>query len=593
MRFRLIRLRFRRRIRKGQQQVEDLSQQAEQHIENHFFRRFGRLVPVKRFVIGWLALVLLIIGLLVTQNISLSSYYQTLKAVPGGIYNEGVIGTFTNANPLYATSSVDTTVSKLVFASLFKYDDNNNLVGDLAQNYETDDKGMVYTVHLKPNLTWQDGKALTSSDVLFTYQTIQNPDAQSPLQSSWQAIKVTAPDKLTIVFTLPNPLASFPYSMTNGIVPSHLLAKLEPADLRSADFNTANPIGAGPFAWSSIQVSGSDPTTSQSQIRLNPFKDYHAGTPKLQHFVIHAYATQTQLISSFKTNQLNGAQGLTQIDQDLRNMPGLQDHSLLLSAATMVFFKTSAGVLSDSKVRLALVQSTNTTSIIKQLEYVTLPVREPLLIGQLAYDRSKQQPGLDLAAAKATLDADGWTVDKDGIRVKAGNKLTFKLTVADTSEYHNVVQNLQQSWMALGVQVVPQFLNTADFQATLSGHDYEAVLYGISIGVDPDVFAYWHSSQADIRSNNRLNLSEYKNTAADTSLEAGRTRLNPDLRVVKYKSFLDAWQQDNPALGLYQPRSLYVTNGTVMGLVDHTLNTPTDRFSNVWNWQVRLAKVTN
>lgn len=593
MRFRLIRLRFRRRIRKGQQQVEDLSQQAEQHIENHFFRRFGRLVPVRRFVIGWLSLVLLIIGLLVTQNISLSSYYQTLKAVPGGIYNEGVIGAFTNANPLYATSSVDSTVSKLVFAGLFKYDDNNNLVGDLAQNYDADDKGIIYTVHLKPNLTWQDGKALTSSDVLFTYKTIQNPDAQSPLQSSWQAIKVTAPDKLTIVFTLPNSLASFPYSMTNGIVPSHLLAKLMPADLRSADFNTANPIGAGPFAWSSIQVSGSDPTTAQSQIRLNSFKDYQAGTPKLQHFVVHSYATQAQLIKAFKTNQLNGAQGLTRIDQDLINMPGLQDHSLLLSAATMVFFKTSAGVLSDSKVRLALVQSTDTANIIKQLGYATLPVREPLLIRQLAYDRSKQQPGFDIAAAKATLEADGWTVDKDGIRVKAGNKLTFRLTAADTPEYHNVVQNLSKSWMAIGVRIVPQFLSTADFQATISRHDYEAVLDGISIGVDPDVFAYWHSSQVDIRSNNRLNLSEYKNTVADTSLEAGRTRLNPDLRVVKYKPFLDAWQQDNPALGLYQPRSLYITNGTVDGLVDHTLNTPTDRFSNVQNWQIRLAKVTN
>ena len=593
MRFRLIRLRFRRRIRKGQQQVEGLSHQAEQHIENHFFRRFGRLVPVRRFVIGWVALVLIILGLLVVQNINLSSYYQTLAAVPGGIYNEGVIGAFTNANPLYATSSVDSTVSKLVFAGLFTYDDKNNLVGDLAKDYVTDDKGVVYTVHLKPNLTWQDGKPLTSLDVLFTYQTIQNPDAQSPLQSSWRDIKVTTPNKLTVVFTLPNPLASFPYSMTNGIVPSHLLAKLPVADLRSADFNTAHPVGAGPFAWSSIQVSGSDPSTSQFQVELMPFKHYQAGEPKLQRFIIHAYATQAQLIKSFKTNQLNGAQGLIQQAKDLISMPGLQEHSLLLSAATMVFFKTSAGVLSDSKVRLALVQSVNVPNIIKQLGYTTLPVREPLLIGQLAYDASKKQSGFDLNAAKATLDADGWTVGKDGIRVKSGNKLTFRLTVADTPEYHNVVQNLHQSWLVLGVQMVPQFLSTADFQGTLSGHDYEAVLYGISIGLDPDVFAYWDSSQADIRSNNRLNLSEYKNTIADASLEAGRTRLNPALRVFKYKSFLDAWQQENPALGLYQPRSLYITNGIVSGFVDHTLNTPTDRFSNVQNWQIRLAKVTN
>lgn len=593
MRFRLIRLRFRRRIRKGQQQVEDLSQQAEQHIENHFFRRFGRLVPVRRFVIGWMSLVLLIVGLLVAQNINLSNYYQMLQAVPGGIYNEGVIGAFTNANPLYATSSVDSTVSKLIFASLFSYDNNNKLVGDLAQSYTTDDRGVIYTVHLRPNLTWQDGQALTSADVVFTYKTIQNPDAQSPLQSSWQGITVTAPDKLTVVFTLPNPLASFPYGMTNGIVPSHLLAKLLPADLRSSDFNTAHPIGAGPFVWSSIQVSGSDPTTSQSQIALLPFKHYQGGAPKLQQFIVHAYATQTQLTKSFKANELNGAQGLTMENEALKSMAGVQEHNLLLSAATMVFFKTSAGVLSDSKVRLALVQSVNVPNIIRQLPYATLAVREPLLVGQLAYDASKRQIVFNLVAAKAALDADGWTIGKDGIRVKGGNKLTFRLTVADTPEYHMVAQNLYQSWTALGVQLVTQFFSAADFQGTVSEHNYEAVLYGISIGVDPDVFAYWDSSQADIRSSNRLNLSEYKNTAADASLEAGRTRLNPALRVVKYKAFLDAWQQDNPALGLYQPRSLYVTSGAVVGLVDHTLNTPTDRFNNVQNWQIRLAKVTN
>lgn len=593
MRFRLVRLRFRRRLRKGQQQVEDLSQQAEQGIENHFFRRFSRLVPVRRFVLGWTTLVLLLIGALVVQNIMLSSYFQTLQAVPGGIYNEGIIGAFTNANPLYATSSVDATVSELMFAGLFTYNDQNQLVGDLASSYDIDGKGLIYTVHLKPRLTWQDGQALTSADVLFTYKTIQNPDAQSPLQASWQGVAIDAPDPLTVTFKLPDPLASFPYSMTNGIVPRHLLAKLLPADLRSADFNTIRPVGAGPFAWRSLQVSGNNPATSQSQVTLVPFANYHGGAPKLQQFIVHAYAAQAQLIDAFKKDQLNGAAGLNQLPPDVRLMPGLQVHNSLLSAATMVFFKTSGDILADSKVRLALVQSANVASIVNKLGYPTHAVREPLLMGQLAYDTTTQQPGFDLKAARSTLDASGWLVGKDGLRIKNGKVLTFRLTAADTPEYHMVVQNLQQSWLAVGVQLKSEFLSTADFQGTLSQHNYDAVLYGISIGVDPDVFAYWDSSQADIRSANRLNLSEYKSTAADTSLEAGRTRLDPALRVVKYKPFLQAWQQDNPALGLYQPRSLYVTNGTVIGFNDRTLNTPTDRFGNVQNWEIRQAKVTN
>lgn len=593
MRFRLIRLRFRRRLRKGQQQVEDFGQQAELSIEQHFFRRFGRLKPVRRFVFGWLTLVILLISVLVIQTIMLSNYYQTLAAVPGGIYNEGVIGSFSNANPLYATSSVDSTVSRLIFAGLFKYNDHNELVGDLASSYSSDSKGSVYTVHLKPHLTWQDGQPLTSDDVVFTYHTIQNPDAQSSLQNSWQGITVSAPDSLTLIFKLPDPLASFPYNMTNGIVPKHILGKLPVADLRSADFNTLHPVGAGPFEWKSIQVTGSDPAKVESQVTLTQFGDYYAGTPKLQQFIVHAFASEDQLIKSYKSNELNGIQGLDQVPKDVLGVKSTQVHSLLLSAATMVFFKTSSGVLSDSKLRLALIQSSQTTKIINQLGYPTRAVKEPLLVGQLAYDHNYAQQGYNLQTAQATLDSDGWAVGAKGLRYKDGKVLSFRLAAADTTEYRGVVKQLQEDWSHLGVQLSAQFFSSNDFQTTLSQHDYDSVLYGISIGVDPDVFVYWDSSQADIRSANRLNLSEYKNSTADTSLEAGRTRINPALRTLKYKPFLQAWQADNPALGLYQPRSLYITRGVVNGLDDYTINTPTDRLNNVENWQIRQAKVTN
>ena len=63
-----------------------------------------------------------------------------------------------------------------------------------------------------------------------------------------------------------------------------------------------------------------------------------------------------------------------------------------------------------------------------------------------------------------------------------------------------------------------------------------------------DVYVYWGSNQQAV------NFSEYKSAAADESLEAGRTRSNSALRVIKYEPFLQAWQQDAPALGLYQPR---------------------------------------
>lgn len=594
MQTRPIRLRFRRRLRRGQRQVEDLGTQAEQQIEQHLFKRFERLLPVRRFVIGWVALLLLLILGVVGQNFALSNYYQTLQPVPGGIYSEGVKGRFTNANPMYATNDADQTVSRLLFAGLFTYGQSGKLIGDLASGYEVDNHGSTYTVHLRSNLKWHDGQPLTSADVLFTYQAIQNPDAKSPLQSNWNGITITAPDSHTVVFKLPSALASFPYNLTNGIVPKHILGRVAPSDLRSVDFNTTHPVGAGPFAWQAVDVQGDgNPNHAREQVTLVPYADYHAGKPKLQKFIVQVYADQEQLIQDFRKHSLTGMEGVNHMPEDLKRKTTVMQHNLTLRAANMVFFKTSTGVLADQQVRKALVQAADVPKLIDQLDYPVRQVKEPLLVGQLGYDSSLTQAGFDLTAAKDQLTASGWQAGKGGIRYKDGKPLNFTLTASDTADNHAIVKQLQQQWRALGVQLKVEYLATSDFQGALSGHTYDAIINGIAIGVDPDVYVYWDSSQADIRSANRLNFSEYNNKTADAALEAGRTRLDPTLRTIKYKPFLEAWRQDNPALGLYQPRILYATNGTVAGLNDVAINTASDRFNNVHNWQIRQAKVTN
>lgn len=594
MRLQFLRLRFRRRLRKGQRQVEDLGSHAERQIERHLFKRFSRLAPVKRFLFGWLGLMLLLIVGLVMQNLSLSGYYQTLKPVPGGIYTEGVRGRFTNANPLYATTDADATVSRLIFSGLFTYDQRGRLTGDLASGYSADAHGMTYTVHLRPHLKWQDGEPLTSEDVVFTYNMIQNPDTQSPLENSWRGVTVTAPDARTVVFKLPDALASFPYNLTNGIVPKHVLANIPPSDLRSADFNTMHPVGAGPFAWQAVQVSGNgDPQTTSEQIALAPFAGYHGGGPKLQKFVVEVYPTETQLAQAFVNGRLTGAEGLSEVPAAVKNDSSVIVHYLPLRAANMVFFKTTSGVLADQQVRQAMVQAADVPRIISRLEYPTQPVREPLLPGQPGYDRALVQAPFNLKAAKNLLAADGWKAGKNGILTKGGQALTFGLSAADNAESRAVTRELIKDWRAAGADVKVELQNAADFQSALAYHSYDAVLDGISIGPDPDVFVYWDSSQADVRSANRLNLSEWKNSAADTSLEAGRTRVDPVLRAIKYKPFVQAWRQDAPALGLYEPRLLYLTQGPVAGLDSQGLTTATDRLDNVANWEIHQAKVTN
>ncbi len=586
-------LRLRRAMKRQQRQAKVVERQTERVLERYFFGRLERLVRVRRFVASWLVLMLLLISSVVVQNSALGGYYQSQQPVPGGIFREGIVGTFGNANPIYATSSVDASVSRLIFSGLFKYDDHNRLVGDLAEGWTTDQTQQVYTVKLRPNLHWQDGTPLTAQDVAFTYSVIQNPDAESPLRSSWAGITVKAVDDRTVQFFLPNPLSSFIGNVTNGIVPRHLLSDIPMTGLRSASFNTQAPIGAGPFQWHDIRISGGSPLDIQEKIALLPFDGYWEGAPKLKTFTLHVFAKESDMLDAYRDNQLNAMAGLESLPTDIEKQDSTNVHHLTFTAATMVFFRTNSAVLSDKSVRQALVLASKPEDIIDQLSYPAPRVDEPFLGNQFAYDARYAQKTGDIKQAAKLLDEAGWKRGPNGIRAKGNRPLAFTITAAKTGENTMIVRQLQKQWAAIGVDLRLDLADEESFHSTLLSHEYDAIVYGITIGADPDVFVYWDSSQNDIRSNNLLNLSEYDSDVADTALEGGRTRTGDQLRRVKYLPFLQAWRDDAPALGLYQPHYMYVTRGVVYGLETHQLNSTVDRYSNVDNWMIRTAKTTN
>lgn len=590
MQFKRLRKTFRKQLEAQQKQVEFLSEATEKSIERNVFKRFSRLFRVRRFIIGWVSLMLLLIGALVAQFTQLSAYYQTTQPVAGGIYTEGIVGSISNVNPIYATSDADRSLSRLLFSGLLGYDSNGKLVPRLAKDYQASENGRTYTVTLKDGMRWHDGKPVTAKDVAYTFNTIKNPDARSPLFSTWQNITVTATDQNTVTFTLPTSLASFPYSLTTGLIPSHLLASVAAGSLRSNQFNTVKPVGTGPFSWRDLQVSGDGAEDLEQQASLVPFENYVEGEPKLSQFILRVFSNQARLEQAFTAGQLTAAAGLN--DVPANSSDNSQSVSMLLSAGTYAFFKTTNSVLNSSKVRQALVAASNPTAIIGELDYVTRPVVSPLLTGQLAFDKRYVQSTNNLEAAKQLLTSDGWQSDMNGKISKAGEKLTFSLVIADTPENKRVADALKKQWELTGATVNVRSLQVADYASALAAHDYDVTLNGISIGADPDVYAYWHSTQADIRATNRLNLSEWKNTTADQALEAGRTRSDGQLRAIKYVPFLQAWQQEAPALGLYQPRYVYVTRGEVYGLTTQTITSPTDRYIGIEDWQIRTARVT-
>lgn len=586
------RLKLRRLFRHRKRATESAFRKIAEGFDRNFIGRLGQFKKARRFAVGWLSLTVALIVVTIVQIINVSYAYQSVQPVAGGSYHEGMVGTFSTANPLYANGAVDTAVSRLVFAGLLRYDDQNQLAGDLAATYERDDTGKIYTVELRRNLTWHDDRPLTADDVVFTFQTLQNPDTNSPLRQSMQGVTITKIDSHKIKFTLSSALSSFPNSLTLGILPKHLLGSVPPVELRTSRFNTVNPVGAGPFAWRSLQLTEvvRDDDATAAIITLDRFAGYHTEPPELDRFVLHTYDSGDELISAFKKREVRAIAGMKSLPDAIKENDQIRAYSFQTTAEVMTFFNlATTSPLSDAAVRRGIMLGTSRRDVIKKLDQTLRVARQPILSDQFAFDARYQQPLYDKTLAAKTLDEAGWKQTIGGIREKDGKKLTFRLYAEENPDNVLVTKELKRQWREIGVDADVTLQQSMYFQTTLDTRSYDAVLYGISIGNDPDVYAYWHSSQTE----SGMNFSNYKSKTADTALEAARIRQDAAQRKLKYEAFLKAWQEDVPAIAMYHPRIYYVTRGTVYSLNEHVLNTDADRYYSVKSWQINTAMTNN
>ncbi|HUC20264.1 MAG TPA: ABC transporter substrate-binding protein, partial [Candidatus Polarisedimenticolaceae bacterium] len=239
---------------------------------------------------------------------------------------------------------------------------------------------------------------------------------------------------------------------------------------------------------------------------------------------------------------------------------------------------------------LGLAQATDRASIVQdQFNNEASALTGPLFATGLNLAGAAHQPPFDIRQAQNTLGAAGWTPGRDGIRSKDGKRLKIKLVTQADSPYSPVAKALAEQWKQAGaeldvVEVGPEKLQ----QSYIRPRNYDALLYGINLGADPDVYAYWSSSQIK---DPGLNISVYSSRPADNALESGRILRDPALRAAKYRSFIQAWVGDTPAVMLYTPSYEYGVDDSVYGVAIRKLLNPSDRFTGIEKWSVKVREV--
>jgi peptide/nickel transport system substrate-binding protein len=560
------------------------------HARKFIVGRLDNIRSVRRHVIGWLVLVGILILAVGAQLMWFQRNYQTSAPSPGGTYAEAVSGPINTLNPLYAGTSAELSASRLIFSSLYNYDTTGHLQNDLAESTQVDDSQTTYTLKLRQDAKWHDDMNVTADDVVFTVNLIKNPETRSPLSVNWRDVTVKAIDSRTVEFKLPVVYAAFPHALTFSILPKHILGDVAPATIRENTFSQA-PIGSGPFSFRVIQVI--DVTGQEKIVSLAAFPDYYKGEPRISHFDLHAYATQDQIVQALRTGEVNAASDMLASSTAEIDKHNYTINTQPIDNGVYAVLNVTTPILKDKAVRQALQLATDTAVIRKSLTITPPALDLPFIAGQVTGSDVLHAPKADSAKASSMLDAAGWKLDGN-VRKKDGQPLQLTVVTTKNSQYEKALETLAGQWRKLGIVVTAKIVDTNDpaanfTQSTLQQRSYDVLLYELSIGADPDVYAYWHSSQIGA---NGYNFANYASAAADASLSSARARLEPDLRNAKYKAFAKQWLEDVPAIGLYQSISPYVVNKSLhTSEQEQYFVSPQDRYANVLYWSVNSKTV--
>lgn len=559
------------------------------HAHKFIIKRLDNVREVQRNVIIWVLIIGVLIAATGLQLMWNQQSYQTTAPAKDGTYAEAVLGPVNTLNPLFAKTNAEQSTSYLMFSRLLNYDKTGHLNYDLATDVKVNDAKTTYTVTIRPDVKWHDGVKLTVKDIEFTINLMKNPNTRT-VDTGWGDITIKVINDTTIEFTLKSTFAAFEHALVFPIIPEHLLGNIMPANIRENSFSQ-NPIGSGPFKLSLVQ--NIDTKSGRKVIYMARNDNYYEGEAVLARFQLHAYDTDDAIVGALKQNEVNSAVGLPSTDIGRINTKHYIVLSKPIQSGVYALINTKRPLLKDIPLRRTLQLATNTSMIRDKLPAGTPALWLPFTTNQLTGD-TPIAPQYNQVAAKKILDSKGWKLNSRNVREKKGIELKLSVVTIKNSEFELVLETLANQWRELGITIETKVIDLADVtqgdvQNILQPRNFDVLLYQLNIGADPDVYAYWHSSQASLQG---LNFSNYSNPISDDALSSARARVEPKLRSAKYITFAKQWLADVPAIGLYQSTTQYVISHNAHAFdSSNVLISPVDRYSDVLNWSVGSRNV--
>ncbi len=263
----------------------------------------------------------------------------------------------------------------------------------LAESIEANAGATSWTIRLRPDVTFHDGKSLTAEDVAFTFQRILNPKNPLAAASSLRALDVANArvlDKLTLRVPCHTPFSTLVQNLADYDV--YIVAP---------GYDPKKPVGTGAFVYKSFE-----PGVQSVFVRNDSY--WRSGEPYVDELVIADYVDPTAQLNALLSGEVDYIDQLS--FSSAKTVEASGDVVVRSGGASFnnIVMRIDRPPFKDNRVRLAMKYIVNRPEM-RELEYggYGLLGDDVPCITDPQYDHALPQRQQDLERARSLLKAAG------------------------------------------------------------------------------------------------------------------------------------------------------------------------------------------
>jgi peptide/nickel transport system substrate-binding protein len=494
-------------------------------------------------------------------------------------------------NPLLNSNTTDGFMAYLMFEPLLSADDKGNPVPILAtevpstENRGVSTDGLTVTYHLRKDVKWTDGVAVTAKDVKWSWQAIMNPNNNIVSRHGYDYVaRIDTPDPYTVVVHLKRQFSPFVntfFAMSDQpfpVAPEHILSKYP--NINQIPFDAAPTVGDGPFKF--VQWSHGD------RIELARNDAFFLGRPKLDKIDIRIVPDENTSVNLLRTHSIDYMfQASPNTYPALQTLPDVKLDFVDVNGYESIQLNVQSPQLKDARVREAIANSLDKAQLTATLTHgIMKTATEDIPDWMWAFNPSVHSYPHDTVRARFLLREAGYQPGPDGVMTKNGEPLDLTM-VTNTSNITRrqasvqVQAMLRQSGIASTIKSFPGdvLFAPAGMGGILQLGKFDLSVAGWYAGIDPD-----DSSQylcEDIPPGG-YNYSRYCNPDMQAAQTAALTHYDRASRRAAYFRIQELLARDNPQIFSWWTRQVEPVSVDLKGFDPN----PVVESWNAWQWSI-------